>query len=258
MRVAWHLAYGLALVRFRFSRCTRPQCDQLIGAWSASLLHILALRLDVSGVLPHGAMPAMLVANHVSWLDVYVLNAVCPAHFVAKSEIARWPLIGTLARRSGTVFIERARRRDILRVNRELVELLGAGAVIGVFPEGTTSAGDTVLPFRPALMQAAVTAAARLLPVAIRYENLDGSLCAEAAFTGDTSFVSALWRVLNQPAMRVHLQVFPEAGSHAPERKALARDARQSIARALEWRAANPRRVPQRGDADTPELPELA
>ena len=254
MRVAWHLAHGLALVTFRFSGLALAPRQRLIGQWSARLLHILGVRLSVSGTWLPGEQPAMLVANHVSWLDIYVLNALCPSHFVAKSEIAHWPLLGPLARKSGTVFIERARKRDILRVNAALTELLREGARIAVFPEGTTSAGNTVLPFRPALLQAAVNCGAPVCPIALRYERIDGSLCAEAAFTGDTSFAAALWQVLKQPAIRVHLQVFPAAqGAPIAERKALARDAQRCVARALDWRAASSRERSHRSMALPPE-----
>ena len=212
------------------------------------------MRLAVSGTWAPGAQPAILVANHVSWLDIYVLNAFCPSLFVAKSEIAHWPLLGTLARKSGTVFIERGRKRDILRVNAALTQLLRDGARIAVFPEGTTTAGNTVLPFRSALLQAAVNCGAPVCPIALRYERIDGSLCTEAAFTGDTSFAAALWQVLKQPAIRVHLQVFPAAqGAPIAARKALARDAQRCIARALEWRGASSQERPHWSMALPPE-----
>lgn len=238
-RVAWHLAHGLLLVSFRFSGCSIAAQSDSIQRWSARLLDILAIRLDLSGSLPHSStVPAMLVANHVSWLDIYALNAVCPAQFVAKSEIARWPLLGRFARKAGTVFIERTRKRDILRVNRELAAHMRAGTRITVFAEGTTTAGDGVLPFRPALLQAAIACEAQVYAVAIRYERLDGSLCREAAFTGDTSLGAALWLVLKQPAMRVHLQLLPAVPSRSAQRKRLARETRQRVASALHWRAA--------------------
>lgn len=237
-RVAWHLAHGIALVLFRFPASSLAGRDRMIQAWSARLLRILAVQLELSGT-PPAATTAMLAANHVSWLDVYVLNAVCPARFVAKSEIAGWPLIGVLARGSGNLFIRRGSKRDILRVNRELETLLAQGTAITVFPEGTTSTGHAVLSFRPALLQAAVNRKARLHPVAIRYERADGSLCEEAAFVGDVSFAASLWGVLRQPALRVRLQFLTPLASNGSNRKTLAREARAAVEGALAWRAVN-------------------
>ncbi len=201
--------------------------------WSARLLQILAIRLKVAGLPPHAGGPAMIVANHVSWLDVYALNAMCPAYFVAKSEIERWPLLGLFARKSGTVFIERARKRDILRVNAQIASLLRAGAMMAVFPEGTTTEGDVVLPFRPPLLQPAVDCNALLQPVAIRYERADGSLCSAACFIGDTSFAATLWLVLKQPRIHARLQFLPALSCGGRHRKTLARETESCIAGAL-------------------------
>lgn len=239
-RVALHLAYGIAIATFRFPWLALPQRNAHVQRWSAGLLRILAIRLDVSGTSARDATPVMIVANHVSWLDVYALNAVCPASFVAKTEIGRWPLLGLFARKSGTVFIDRARRRDILRVNTQLAALMRAGAMITVFPEGTTTEGNAILPFRAPLLQSAVACDARLQPVAIRYERADGSLCSEAGFVGDTTFAAALWLVLAQPVIRARLQFLPSVACAGMHRKALARGAEHSIAGALNLRAANP------------------
>lgn len=175
----------------------------------------------------------MIVANHVSWLDVYALNAICPAHFVAKSEVGRWPLLGLFARKSGTVFIDRARKRDILRVNAEIASLLRAGALLAVFPESTTTEGNAMLPFRPALLQPAVECNARLQPAAIRYERADGSLCSAACFVGDTTFAAALWLVLMQPGIHARLQFLPAIECDGLHRKTLARATEARIAGAL-------------------------
>jgi 1-acyl-sn-glycerol-3-phosphate acyltransferase len=227
------LTNGLAFATFRFHRLSPAQRSFHVQRWSAALLQILAIRLKVTGFSPHAGRPAMIVANHVSWLDVYALNAVCPAHFVAKSEIGRWPLIGLFARKSGTVFIERARKRDILRVNAQIAVMLRTGAMMAVFPEGTTSEGDAVLPFRPPLLQSAVDCSARLQPVAIRYERADGSLCNEACFVGDTTFVATLWLVLKQPGIDARLQFLPAVSCGGRHRKALARETELRIASAL-------------------------
>lgn len=221
------------MVTIFFPRMHPVARNRLVQQWSAHLLRILAIRLEVSGASMQGSAPAMLVANHVSWLDVYALNAICPAHFVAKSEIGRWPLLGLFARKSGTVFIERARKRDILRVNARIASLLRAGAIMAVFPEGTTTEGNAVLPFRPPLLQPAIECNARLQPVVIRYERADGSLCRAACFVGDTTFAAALWLVLKQPGIHARLQFLPVIHCGGIHRKTLARATGFSIATAL-------------------------
>lgn len=225
--------HGIALAACIFPRLAPVQRVGHVQRWSARLLHILAVRLEISGVPARGAAPAMLVANHVSWLDVYALNAVCPARFVAKADILRWPLIGLFARKAGSVFIDRSRRRDILRVNAQMSALLRDGETIAVFPEGTTSAGDAVLPFRAPLLQPAVACDARLQAVAIRYTRLDGSLCCEADFTGDKTLFGALLLVLTQPVIHARLQFLPPIACAGKHRRELAREAEQQVAGAL-------------------------
>ena len=221
------------MVTIFFPRMHPVARNRLVQQWSAHLLRILAIRLEVSGTLMREPVAVMLVANHVSWIDVYALNAICPAYFVAKSEIGRWPLLGLLARKSGTVFIERTRKRDILRVNAQIASMLRTGAIMAVFPEGTTTEGNAVLPFRPPLLQPAVECNVWLQPVAIRYEGADGSLCSAACFVGDTTFAAALWLVLMQPGIHARLQFLPAIHCGGTHRKALARATEFSIASAL-------------------------
>lgn len=245
--MALHLVHGIAIASLRFPYWSQPQRHARVQIWSAHLLHILAIRLDVSGTPVQGATPAMLVANHVSWLDVYALNAICPAQFVAKTEIGSWPLLGLFARKSGTVFIDRTRRRDILRVNAQLATLMRKGTKIAVFPEGTTTEGNSILPFRPPLLQSAIACDARLQAVAIRYERTDGSPCREASFVGDTTFAAALWLVLTQPVIHARLHFLPAVTCSGKHRKVLAREAERSIARALNLYPVNfpVRRAPE-------------
>ena len=158
----------------------------------------------------HGAIGAprgnvLIVANHVSWLDIFVLQAEQPARFVAKSELARWPVIGRLIRGSGTLFIERTRRRDTERVNRRAADALRSGDAIVVFPEGTTTDGTTVLKFHGSLLQPVVDAEGHLLPVAIRYHDGAGTLSLAAEYAGDTSFATSFWRVCGERRLAVDL-----------------------------------------------------
>jgi 1-acyl-sn-glycerol-3-phosphate acyltransferase len=231
-RLAFHLVRGLATAAFIYPLQTAQRRKNTIQRWSARLLTCLAVRLHVHGT-PRLETPLMLVANHVSWLDIFAVNAVVPSRFVAKSEIRTWPLLGWLAYRSGTLFIERARRRDTARINSEVTAALLAGDVFAVFPEGTTTDGSTVLKFHSALLAPAVAADAAVQPVAIRYERTDGSLCIEAAYDGDKSFWDALLGMTTQCAIEVHVW-FLETVSHAQQhRRSVAGEVRNVIVRTL-------------------------
>lgn len=141
------------------------------------MLRIVRLTVRVHGVphaLPAGA-PHMLLSNHVSWLDVFVLRAHVECRFVAKSEIRRWPLVGWMVSRQGTVFVQRARKRDTARVNETVEAALESGEAVVVFPEGTTTDGSEVRPFHASLLQPLVHVHGWAVPVGLRYVREDGS-----------------------------------------------------------------------------------
>lgn len=233
-RVAVHLAYGLLLA------VPYPHLDQtgqrrIIKTWSRQLLAILNIGIQIEGMQPaNGEGGCLVVANHVSWLDIYVLNALHPALFIAKSEVRNWPVIGWLSIRCGTIFIERALRRDVALVNRRLGNLLKQGTSIGLFPEGTTTDGKQVGHFHSALMQPAIDAGARVCPMALRYQHEDGEPGAAAVFVGDTTLLKSIWRILRCPqlnALVVYTPALPAAGEN---RRMLARTAQAAIAQAVQ------------------------
>jgi 1-acyl-sn-glycerol-3-phosphate acyltransferase len=234
IRIGWHIAYGIATATVLFPWLPHPQRTAHIRHWSARLLHILAVRLViVDASTPASASPPVIVANHVSWLDVYALNAVRPSRFVAKSEIRAWPVLGWFSRRAGTLFIERARLRDVLKVNNQISTLLEQGESIAVFPEGTTTDGTVVLPFRPALLQPAVAAGADVQAVALRYTRADGSVCSEVDYTADRSLVESIALALTQPVIHAHLQFLTPLATANLHRREVARNAQIEIARVL-------------------------
>ena len=206
----------------------------LTQRWSAQLLALLRVECRVLGRLAADGGNVLVVANHISWLDIVVLDAVCPVRFVAKAELARWPVAGSLARAGGTLFIERARRRDTHRVSLTVTEALRAGDIVAVFPEGTTSEGASTLPFKSSLLQSIVDAGGDMLPLAIRYRDLRGARSSAAAYVGDDSFMTSFWRVCATPGLVVEvvpLARVPAAGRH---RRALAKEAESAIRRVLE------------------------
>src|SRR5262245_44350647 len=200
-RVTIHLLVGFAaaVALPRLSEAGRAAC---VRWWARELLAALGVRLNGGAEIPARA-PALFVANHVSWLDVIALLALQPATFVCKSEIAAWPGIGWLLRRAGTIFIRRGSLRDVWRVNMELRDRFAAQRCVAVFPEGTTTVGDAVLPFRPALFQPAVERGLPVYPVAIAYSS------PTAAYTGETSFLQSLLAICSAAELTAHIEVLP-------------------------------------------------
>jgi len=204
--------------------------------WSAALARHLAANLSIHGVPPqHAAGPFLLVANHVSWLDIFVINAAVPTRFVAKSEVRRWPLVGWLCVKTDTLFIERDRRRDLARLDNLIDDALRAGAGMGVFLEGTTTDGTRVLPFHSSLLRPAQQAGAAVVPVAIQYQHGDGSICTEAAYDGDKSAMDTLLLMLTQHEIHVHVYFLPPLVTEGLHRKTVAHSAREAIVRTLNF-----------------------
>lgn len=202
--------------------------------WSLQLLGILGVELSVGGD-PPGVEPrtGVVVANHVSWLDIFVISAVSPCRFVAKAEIRRWPVIGYLSERAGTIFVERSRRHDAARVNGEIRRLLAAGERLAVFPEGTTTDGTELKIFHPSLLQPAVEVMAPVHPAALRYRDASGALSRAAPYYGDLSFAGSLKRILREPYTRAEIVFCAPIDARGLTRHELARASEQAIAAAL-------------------------
>jgi 1-acyl-sn-glycerol-3-phosphate acyltransferase len=206
----------------------------ILQNWSADLLHIFNVRIDIARddalrTLRHG----LIVTNHISWLDVFVLNAVVPMRFVAKSEVRRWPVIGWLCARAQTLFIERGKARAAARINVHLVELLQRGECLAVFPEGTTTDGSAVAHFHSSLLQPAIDAGAPIHPVAIRYEENSGAHSTAAAYIDDISFGTSMWRILCTPELHVRLLATAPLDAQVMDRRSLTRISHERISDAL-------------------------
>lgn len=205
----------------------------MMQRWAEGLLLILAIKLRNHGRLPTLEMPRVLfAANHISWLDVCVLMAACPTRFVAKAEISRWPVLGLLSRNAGTLFIERAKRSDTLRINQQISDVLEKGERVTIFPEGTTTEGAQINHFHASLLQSAVTADALLYPVAIRYRDSAGNICKDAAYI-DPSLILSLQKILSQTSIDAELTFNQPIPCGMKNRRELARLSEQAIASAL-------------------------
>ncbi|MFA6920361.1 MAG: lysophospholipid acyltransferase family protein [Gallionella sp.] len=233
-RMTLHLAWGmmLALIYPGFSRRRRRR---ILQRWSHDLLSILDVRIAITANdAMHRLQPGIIVSNHISWLDVFVLNAVVPMRFVAKSEVRRWPLIGWLSGRTQTLYIERGRARDALRINKQLVQSLLGGESLAIFPEGTTTDGKQVSPFHASLLQPAIDAAAQIHPVAIRYHDAQGTHSTAPAYIDDMTLIDSLWSVLSCRGLHVHLVATPSLAASGCDRRKLAQQAHRQISLAVE------------------------
>jgi 1-acyl-sn-glycerol-3-phosphate acyltransferase len=210
--------------------CTVPVTRR--GPWLSAccrgLLRAVGVQLRVPGG-PRDWRGVLVVANHVSWIDVLALTALSPVRLVAKREVGQWPLIGELARCAGALFIDRAGLRALPGTIAELTVALRQGDAVAVFPEGTTWCGMAAGPFRRAAFQAALQAGAPVRPVAICFRYRDGAPTKAAAFVGAQSLLDSMLRVLRTPGLTCELTILPDVAPIG-DRRALARRAEAAVA----------------------------
>lgn len=205
----------------------------MLKQWSRELLRLLGVDVRVNGLPPQWPHACVLVANHISWLDIFLIYTEAPGLFIAKSEIRAWPLIGPLIERVGTLFIERGSPHHARRMNAQMAEALAQGRLVCIFPEGTTTEGREVLHFHAALLQPAIAAGAFLMPVALRYTEADGRFCAAPNYAGETTLLQSLWRIVSHRDLRAELNFLPPLSAFEAERRALARQTETVIASVL-------------------------
>lgn len=181
--------------------------DRINRRWSAWLLSLCGIQVKVLGH-PPARGGGLLIANHVSWIDIFVLASVRGTIFVGKSELRSWPVLGWLIAGVGTVFIERGSRRAVHHVGQAMRERFERGQLIGLFPEGTTSEGLDVLPFHTALFEPARLARVEVRPVALRYMQ-HGRRSTLPAYVGDESLLENAWRVLGSGGLAVEVAYLP-------------------------------------------------
>jgi 1-acyl-sn-glycerol-3-phosphate acyltransferase len=252
-RLALHLFYGMLLAIF-YPHLNHTRQRHTLKVWSRQLLTILNIDIQIEGhQLTRGEGGCLIVANHVSWLDIFVLNAIHPSHFIAKSEVRNWPIIGWLSRRSGTIFIERALRQDASLINQRVSLLLGQGACIGLFPEGTTTEGKQVGHFHSALIQSAIDAGIRLCPIALRYQDKDGEHQIAASFVGDMTLAQSIWQILRCPHHNALVVFTPALMAGNTNRRVLARSAQEAIAQVLRTIGTTPHTVTVKGVPAVPK-----
>ncbi|MEK8044970.1 lysophospholipid acyltransferase family protein [Ideonella margarita] len=232
-RVLVHLGHGMILMALRFERMTVQQRHAMVQWWSRKLLAVVGLSLTVNGQARQAG--GLLIANHVSWLDIAVLHAACPqARFVSKADVRKWPLLGWLIAGVGTLFIERERKRDAMRMVHDMAAALQRGETVAVFPEGTTGAGAQTLPFHANLLQAAIAVEAPIIPAALRYSEPGHAFAWSAQYIDDTTLVQSIWRVVSARGLAVELTILPPHGSAHADRRALAAHMQAQIQQVLD------------------------
>lgn len=204
-----HTLLGLALASILLPLASKPQKAKLIKWWCKHLLGAFNLRVISHGHVPAANTPlttTMFVANHISWADIHALNSIVSVRFIAKSEIRNWPIFGYLVSRANTLFIDRSKRQDAKRTIDIAAQSLQSGDNLCLFPEGTTTDGTSIKPFKSSLIQAAILSGATIWPVAIRYPHPDGGVNVDVAYAGETTMAESMQQILSQkqPVIELH------------------------------------------------------
>jgi 1-acyl-sn-glycerol-3-phosphate acyltransferase len=233
LAAAWVL-FGLLTIALVYPWVGRAGRLAIKRQWSRVLLAVCGVQTSIEGTpVPTG--PVLWAMNHISWLDIFVLNVVRSTAFVAKQEIRHWPLIGWLAAGADTIFIERGFRHAVHRVGVAMKQRFDRGQAVGLFPEGTTSQGFDVLAFYANLFEPARQPGVVVQPVALRYFH--GAKRSDLpAFVGEQTLVQNLWQVLGASGVRVEIVFLPPVASaqeDKPPRAELAKLARASIREAV-------------------------
>lgn len=233
-RIVLHLLHGVFTTMLFLPRMSKDNREECIRRWSAKFLTILNIIVVPRGKIPdHTPHQTLFVANHISWIDIWAIKQAYPINFVAKSEVRDWPIIGWLAVQVGTLFIERSKRHDTGRTASSMEQGLRRGECLCLFPEGTTTDGTELKPFKTGLLQAAINAEATVWPVAIRYPHPDGLINTDIAYAGETTMLQSWQAVLRQQQLVVELHFADPIPTTNQERRHLSHQARHAISSVL-------------------------
>jgi 1-acyl-sn-glycerol-3-phosphate acyltransferase len=233
VRVLVHVLVGMSICAVVFPWLGREARDGHIRRWSRKLLGMCNVTVELAPGSAPVLQQAAVVANHVSWLDIFVIHSLYPSRFVAKAEIRSWPLAGWLAEKAGTVFISRGSKRDLRQIFKGLVHSLQAGERVAFFPEGTTAAQGSLLPFHANLFEAAIDAKAPVQAMALFYLDQNGKSHPSVDFIGETTFAESIMLILNGPPVRARLAVLPPVSTEGAHRRELALSTHVAVAAAL-------------------------
>jgi 1-acyl-sn-glycerol-3-phosphate acyltransferase len=203
----------------------------MIARWSLFLCRVFGVRVHVRGDIQQA--PVLIVANHLSWVDIQAMHSAAPMGFVGKAEINRWPVLGYLARAGETIFIERGSHSSSADVSAALVERLNAGRRVAIFPEGGIRPGDHVGVFHARLFKAAVEADCLIQPVMIRYMR-KGRRDPEMTFINGENMMINMLRMLGRPTTDAEIRFLEPYASAGRPRRDLARLAQAAVSEAFD------------------------
>jgi 1-acyl-sn-glycerol-3-phosphate acyltransferase len=231
VRGLWHVFMGMWTIYIRFPQLSPEQREMRVQAWAMQFLALWGIHLRVLGQ-PVANGPALMVANHISWLDILVIHAARHCRFVSKSDIREWPLVGMLATGAGTLYIERTSRKDALRMVKDIANAMQEGDVVAIFPEGTTSDGRDLLPFHANLIQSAIQAQAPVQPMSLQFiDNQSREITFAPCYIGDDTLIGSMWRTLKAPGITAVVHFGDLQNAHGRDRRTWAHDLREEVIR---------------------------
>ena len=232
LQIILHVLKGCLILLLLFPWFKTEQRHQSIRKWCKQLLGIFQMRLSVIGAEQLEDTHYLMAANHISWIDIHVINAFKPHYFVAKSEVASWPIFGWMAKQLGTLFIERGKSNSIRNMVQEIASQLNQKPIC-IFPEGTSTDGKQVAPFKSNLFEAAIVASAPVYVLAIQYFDLQtGKKTTAPAFIGDMGLVDSIWNLICSPPICAQIGISEKLPA-LKDRKALAELSQSLIAAQL-------------------------
>jgi 1-acyl-sn-glycerol-3-phosphate acyltransferase len=232
-QLALQFVRGSWVVAVRFPRLDRAQKGLEFQRWARQVLAILEIEVQASAAAPQG-FAGLVVCNHLSWLDVLVLQSLLPCAFVAKTEVRQWPLVGWLSHACATIFVDRSSARSAHAMVDDTAAAMRRGDAVVVFPEGTSSDGQSLGTFHANIFESAIRAGAPVQLLSLRYLQPDSGAAATAAhFTGNMTLAQSLKRITASPGIRARVQVGERLDAQGHSRKTLAQHAHARIRQQL-------------------------
>ena len=227
-RLLIHVVKACFVTTCLFPFMNESQRKRYVRKWSKKLLDICRVSVRINNP-EHLSPKALVVANHISWLDIFLIYTFVDGHFIAKADMARWPMIGRLARNVGTLFLERNSARHLKTILERLVTDLKEEERYIFFPEGTTSKQGQMLPFHPNLFEGAIHSGLPIQPFALRYINRQGQFEDAVDSHGDITFGESVISIIGKDYIQAELTILPLISSEGLQRKELSIQTQEAI-----------------------------
>jgi 1-acyl-sn-glycerol-3-phosphate acyltransferase len=227
--IALQFGRGAWIVAMRFPELQKAQKLQAIQRWAQQLLAILEIEVQ-SNKLPQADFSGLVVSNHLSWLDILVLQSLMPGCFVAKTEVRQWPVVGYLAQACATIFVDRSSPRSARSMVDNTAAAIAQGYAVVVFPEGTSSNGQNLGDFHANIFESAIRAQAPVQLLSLQYlDSRSGKAAAAAHFIDDMTLMGSLKDVMATSTIQARVHIGECIGAQGHTRKTLALQAHQTI-----------------------------